>query len=87
MSNEHNIDSIEFETQQVRKRDRAWRIKQYYLHKENEMGSNCHWKDEKNWKLMYLRSKKLARAKQPGFHYPIESNLQFLEREYFSVIE
>lgn len=87
MSHDQSIDSREFEKRQVEKRDRAWRRKQRYLHKSNGVGSDSLWKDEKKWKLIYFRSKKLVRAKQLGFHYPIESNLQFLEREYFSVIE
>lgn len=31
--------------------------------------SESFWR-EKNWKQMYIRSTKLARAKQLGFHYP-----------------
>ena len=36
-------------------------------------------KREKNWKLLYLRSAKLARAKQIGFDYPSESNKHEIE--------
>ncbi|MEM8710296.1 MAG: hypothetical protein AAGG01_05050 [Planctomycetota bacterium] len=34
---------------------------------------------EKNWKLLYIRSNKLARARQLGFDYPRRSKLQFLD--------
>ena len=33
------------------------------------------WNREKNWKLMYLRSEKLARARQLGIEYPRVQNL------------
>ncbi|MET4730309.1 putative protein tyrosine phosphatase [Lysobacter enzymogenes] len=36
-------------------------------------------KREKNWKLLYLRSAKLARAKQLGFDYPGASNKPEIE--------
>jgi predicted protein tyrosine phosphatase len=31
------------------------------------------WKREKNWKQMYTRSEKVARARQLGFEYPLAS--------------
>ncbi len=34
------------------------------------MGTETSWKPEKKWKMVYLRSEKLARAKQLGFEYP-----------------
>ncbi|WP_394539733.1 hypothetical protein PRJ39_03695 [Lysobacter enzymogenes] len=36
-------------------------------------------KREKNWKLLYLRSQKLARAKQLGIDYPHPSNKHEIE--------
>jgi hypothetical protein len=38
-------------------------------------------KREKNWKLMGVRSCKLARAKQLGFEYPTRSIRQILDYE------
>ena len=41
-----------------------------------------HFKDiEKNWKLIYLRSNKLARAKQLGKDYPSKTLRQILDNE------
>jgi len=41
-----------------------------------------HFKDiEKNWKLMYLRKNKLARAKQLGRDYPPKTIRQILDDE------
>jgi len=34
------------------------------------MGCDKMFKPEKKWKLVYLRSEKLSRAKQLGFEYP-----------------
>ncbi len=45
------------------------------------MGSEDKWKPEKNWKMMYLRSEKLARAKQLGFEHPKKDLLVVAEDE------
>ncbi len=34
---------------------------------------------EKNWKLLYLRSNKLARARQLGFDYPRKSRREVID--------
>ena len=34
---------------------------------------------EKNWKLLYLRSNKLARARQLGFEYPRKSAREVID--------
>ena len=38
-------------------------------------------KPEKNWKLMYIRSEKLLRAKQLGIEYPRKTARQILDDE------
>jgi len=48
------------------------------------MGSGELYKPEKNWKLMYLRRNKLARAKQLGFDYPVKNQRQIVEQEVTS---
>lgn len=45
------------------------------------MGSDEIWKPEKNWKHMYLRKEKLARARQLGIEYPRNRGPQFLDKE------
>jgi hypothetical protein len=37
-------------------------------------------KPEKKWKMLYLRSEKLKRAKQLGFDYPLKSSRQLLDQ-------
>lgn len=51
-------------------RTRAWRRFKNKLNKSNGMGCDKMFKPEKKWKLVYLRSEKLSRAKQLGFEYP-----------------
>lgn len=69
----HEIPNIEFN-----QRGKAWRRYQKHLHQGEGMGSKNICKPEKNWKHLYLRSRKLARAKQLGFEYPIKSKRQWL---------
>lgn len=45
------------------------------------MGTEDDWKPEKKWKMIYLRSEKLIRAKQLGFDYPRKSTRQLLDSE------
>ncbi len=45
------------------------------------MGTDKKLKREKNWKLIYLRSEKLARAKQLGFEYPRRDMLKLAKEE------
>lgn len=52
------------------KRTRAWRRFKNNFKKNNGMGSGEEFKPEKKWKMVYLRSEKLSRAKQLGFEYP-----------------
>ena len=49
-------------------RNRAWR--RSLKRRKRKYTRNIMDKREKNWKLLYLRSEKLARAKQLGFSYP-----------------
>ncbi|MFB8832115.1 hypothetical protein ACE0DR_28705 [Azotobacter sp. CWF10] len=39
------------------------------------------YKPEKNWKLLYTRDAKLARARQLGFTYPVLSARQLQEQQ------
>jgi hypothetical protein len=61
-------------------RGRAWRR----LHNRMNRGKNessleiC--KPEKKWKMLYLRSEKLKRAKQLGFDYPVKNSRQVLDQ-------
>ncbi|AWH22146.1 hypothetical protein IAE57_10025 [Stenotrophomonas sp. S48] len=61
-------------------RNRAWRRATARLHGGDRATRVALIKPEKNWKLMYLRSAKLARARQLGFVYPIQSVRQQLEQ-------
>ena len=51
-------------------RGRAWRRTKNRQKKSKGMGSEEWFKPEKNWKMLYLRSEKIARAQQLGFLYP-----------------
>ncbi len=62
-------------------RDRAWRRFKNHVNHNKGMGSKDLWKPEKNWKMVYLRSEKLSRAKQLGFPYPRLSCRQLLDKE------
>ena len=63
-------------------RNRAWRRFKARLNKgcasKNSSNSSSE-KREKNWKLLYFRKNKLARAKQLGFEYPVKSERQLLD--------
>lgn len=61
------------------KRSRAWRRFKDNINKG--MGTEDDWKPEKKWKMVYLRSEKLIRAKQLGFDYPRKSTRQLLDSE------
>lgn len=52
-------------------RTRAWRLtqKQRNKHKRSHSGKSD-FPREKNWKMLYTRSDKLARALQLGIEYP-----------------
>jgi hypothetical protein len=45
------------------------------------MGNKDDWPREKRWKDLYLRSAKLARAKQLGFDYPRTTEKQLVQEE------
>ncbi|MGI0117222.1 hypothetical protein [Zooshikella sp. RANM57] len=62
-------------------RDKAWRRFKNRINHNKGMGSEDLWKPEKNWKMVYLRSEKLARARQLGFPYPRLNTRQLLENE------
>jgi len=62
-------------------KNRAWRRYKNHIKKRKGMGSEEKWKPEKKWKMVYLRSEKLIRAKQLGFHYPRKNTRQLLDIE------
>ena len=62
-------------------RTKAWRRFKSKVNEKKGMGTEDKSKPEKNWKMVYLRSEKLARAKQLGFDYPRKSARQLLENE------
>jgi serine/threonine protein phosphatase PrpC len=56
-------------------RDKGWRAKQKKYKEKKVITYNKNrepWSLEKNWKLLYMRSEKLKRAKQLGIEYPIQ---------------
>ena len=57
-------------------RDKAFRRRNAKI-KEKVKKSNKEYKPEKNWKMMYIRSVKLARAKQLGIEYEHSSRYIF----------
>lgn len=61
------------------KRTRAWRRTQARKHGSDKAARPQVFKPEKNWKLMYIRSAKLVRARQLGMSYPIRSTRQLLD--------
>ena len=63
-------------------RNKAWRQAKR-KNKETKNKQKCYKKfvSEKNWKLMYLRSEKLKRAKQLGIDYPSKTLRQTLDNE------
>ena len=62
-------------------RSSAWRRFKRHIKNGNGMGTKGAWKPEKNWKMVYLRSEKLRRAKQLGFQYPTLTARQLLDVE------
>ncbi|MBB1489658.1 hypothetical protein [Oceanospirillum sediminis] len=62
-------------------RNRAWRRFKDRINNGKGMGSDELFKPEKKWKLMYSRRRKVVRAKQLGFDYPIKSQRQLLDQE------
>jgi hypothetical protein len=61
-------------------RGRAWRRLKNRMNKGKREVSREAFKPEKKWKMLYLRSEKLKRAKQLGFDYPLKSSRQILDR-------
>ncbi|GKX51682.1 hypothetical protein [Budvicia aquatica] len=58
-------------------RSRAWRLAQNKRNKNRGNGSGKReFPREKNWKMLYIRSEKLARAAQLGIDYPRVTNAQ-----------
>lgn len=62
-------------------RNRALRRSQARKHGSDHTARPSIYKPEKNWKLLYLRSEKLLRARQLGFDYPIRTTRQLLEAQ------
>lgn len=60
-------------------RGRGWRRAKTRQHNGKGMGGKRWFKPEKNWKHLYLRSVKIARARQLGFEYPRKYTRQLLE--------
>jgi hypothetical protein len=65
-------------------RNRAWRRFKNKVNLGNGQGSQKQWKPEKKWKMVYIRTEKLSRAKQLGFEYPRKNTRQLLDQECFS---
>ncbi len=61
-------------------RTRAWRRTQARKHGNDKSTRRLELKPEKNWKLMYTRADKLARARQLGMSYPIRTTRQLLDQ-------
>ena len=61
-------------------RNRAWRRFKKLIKKRNGQGTVEKWKPEKKWKKLYLRSEKLARAKQLGIEYPRKNSRHLIEQ-------
>ncbi|MDE1464834.1 hypothetical protein [Spartinivicinus poritis] len=62
-------------------RNRAWRRFKNRINSGRGIGTDDCWKPEKNWKMVYLRSEKLSRARQLGFEYPRKDIRQLLDIE------
>lgn len=65
-------------------RNRAWRRFKNHLKKRKGQGTEEKWKPEKKWKMMYLRSEKIARAKQLGIDYPRKISRQLIDQTIIS---
>ena len=63
----------------MNERTSAWRRHKNRVNKGRGMGSAPTWKPEKKWRLIYLRSEKLARAQQLGMEYPRKGMRQMLD--------
>ncbi|MDH3348670.1 MAG: hypothetical protein OEM02_11315 [Desulfobulbaceae bacterium] len=63
------------------KRNRAWRRFKNHIKRGKGQGTESKWKPEKKWKMLYLWSGKLARAKQLGIDYPRKNSRQLIEHE------
>lgn len=63
-------------------RDRSWRrFKTRVKGRNGGVPQASKAKPEKNWKMMYIRSVKLIRARQLGIAYPIRTVRQMLADE------
>lgn len=62
-------------------RDRSWRRFKGRINQNRTMRPDELCKPEKKWKHMYLRRKKLARARQLGMEYPRKRGKQMLDKE------
>ncbi|HDS1073977.1 TPA: hypothetical protein QDZ65_000975 [Stenotrophomonas maltophilia] len=62
-------------------RNRAWRRSQARNRGGDRATAVYSHKPEKNWKLLYTRDAKLARARQLGFTYPVLSARQLQEQQ------
>ncbi|EOW2136968.1 hypothetical protein N5C16_05575 [Stenotrophomonas sp. GD03908] len=62
-------------------RNRAWRRSQARNRGGDRATTAYSYKPEKNWKLLYTRDAKLARARQLGFTYPVLGARQLQEQE------
>lgn len=62
-------------------RDKGWRQNKAKQKEKNKSNKPKKYSEEKNWKMLYLRSNKLKRANQLGFDYPIKSMREKLFEE------
>ncbi|UVK86189.1 hypothetical protein LOY52_14985 [Pseudomonas sp. B21-051] len=61
-------------------KNRAWRRHQARKRGNGKTADPLKFKPQKNWKLMYTRADKLARARQLGMSYPIRTTRQLLDQ-------
>ncbi|MDH0564338.1 hypothetical protein [Acinetobacter courvalinii] len=66
-------------------RNRAWRRKQKFLFRGRDCRhTSLYWRATKQWKYLYTRQDKLARARQLGIEYPRISKAKFLREAHFN---
>ena len=73
-----NPDNLIIENKIMSNRTKAWRRHQTQIKGRRSYIKNILKKEEKNWKMLYLHSKKLRRARQLGIIYPRKTGHQIL---------
>ena len=62
-------------------RNRAYRRFKNRIKKGKGQGTKNICKPEKKWKMIYIRTNKILRAKQLGFEYPRRKLIDFVDQE------